>query len=288
MRAFLGKRMMPFLVLLSLVLCGCADLGSISTFSQISSESAAYTTLTEDYVKTVERDKRYEDKKQQKALNEIIERRKAQQVGLLAMHKLVSDYMSTLGELASDEVISYDQSLDGMAKAIGNIKDKDGKQVVAKENIDSVDALCKLLTKAFTDSYRQNRLKEIISSSNKDFQIVIAGLKEYIEVGYIGSLETERTAAKEYYEGVISVAESHPPQQAAIVLLQDKLNGINDAIDAKKQAAELYMEILDKIAKGHQFLYDKRDKITSRQLLSTISGYGNDIANLYVSISNLE
>jgi hypothetical protein len=264
------------LLFLSLVLPGCADLKSIRAFSEISAESTTYTTFTDDYVKSVERQKRYQDESQAGKLDEIRKEREAQRPALLAMHKSVSTYMSALGELASDEIISYDKSLDDMSDKIGTIKDKHGNQVFKKEQIDALGALSKLLSKAATDAYRQNKLKEIIASSNKDFQIVITTLKQYIEIGYIGSLDNEKVAVEKYYNTVIATAKHNPPQQAAVELVLDKFIERKDAIDTKNKAAESYIKILNKISEGHQLLYDRRADISSEQLLATIKGYGKD------------
>ncbi|MBI5875021.1 MAG: hypothetical protein HZB81_04125, partial [Deltaproteobacteria bacterium] len=129
--------LISLLLFLSLVLSGCADLKSIRAFSEISSESTAYTSFTDDYVKSVERQKRYQDASHYEKLDEIIKEREAQRSALLAIHKGVSDYMSALGELASDEIISYDKSLVEMSQTMETIKDKDGNQVFKKEQIDA-------------------------------------------------------------------------------------------------------------------------------------------------------
>lgn len=196
--------------------------------------------------------------------------------------------MSALGELASDDIISYDKSLDGMSEKIGTIKDKDGNQVFKKDQIAAVGALSKLLFKAARDAYRQAQLKEIIESSNNDFQIVIAALKQYIAIGYIESLNNEKVAVDKYYTTVIETAKRNPPQQAAIELVLDKFIERKDAIDTKMKAAESYIKILNKIGEGHQFLYNKRADISSEQLLATINAYGKDISTLYNAVKELK
>ncbi|MFH0771540.1 MAG: hypothetical protein V1933_02850 [Candidatus Omnitrophota bacterium] len=273
---------------MSLALCGCADLKSIRDFSDISSESAIYTAFAGDYVKSLERQKGYQSCAEEKEkLDKIIERRKAQLSGLLAIHKEVSDYMSALGQLASDEIISYDKSLDEMHKKMEKIKDENGKPIFEKKDMDAFGALSKLLAKAATDAYRQNKLKEIIGLANNDFQELITALKKCVEGGYIESLKNEEEAVKKYYGKILKTAENNPPQDAAIELLRDRFVEKKDAVDAKINAAESYVKILDKIGKGHQLLYDDRNDISSRLLLSNIKGYSKDISNLYKSVKEI-
>lgn len=281
-----GSILLP--LFLSLVLCGCANLKSIRAFSEISSESATYTAFTNDYVGSLERQKGYQNNIEEKEkLDNIIERRKAQLSGLLAIHKGVSDYMSALGELASDEVISYDKSLDLMSKEMEKIKDENGKPVFEKKEIDAFGALSKLLAKAATDAYRQNKLKEIIESANDDFQELITALTKCVEEGYVESLNNEKEAVKKYYEKILKTAENNPPQDAAIELLRERYIEKKDAVEAKIAAAESYVKILNKIGEGHQLLYNDRDRISSKGLLLTIKGYSKDISSLYKSMKEL-
>ena len=87
------RGLISLLLLLSLVFSCCANLKSIRAFSEISSEATTYTTFADDYIKTVERQKRYQDASQHSKLDEIIKKREAQQPALLATHKEVSDYI---------------------------------------------------------------------------------------------------------------------------------------------------------------------------------------------------
>lgn len=253
----------------------------------MSAESVAYTAFTEDYANTIERQKRYQSEGQLAHLDEIIKERNAQRPGLLAIHKELCDYMNAVGNLAADELVVFDSSLNELAKEIKGIKDKSGDPAFNKEQVGAFGAISKLLAKAATDAYRQKKLKEIIGSSNKDFQIVIGTLGQFIETGYLESLANERTAVEKYYRTVISTAEHQPPQQAAIELVKERFYERKDAIDAREKAAVTYLKILTKIAKGHQLLFDGRNKLSSDQLLATIHSYGNDISNLYSAVITL-
>lgn len=284
-RGPLGRgRLMPVLLTLLFLSCGCANLKAIRAFSAVSAESAAYSAFTEDYVNTIERQKRYQSEGQLARLEAIIKERNAQRPGLLAIHKELCDYMNALGHLAADELVVFDESLNELAKEIKGIKDQSGYPAFKKESVDAFGALSRLLAKAATDAYRQKKLKDIIGSSNKDFQIVIGTLGEFFEIGYLESLAAERVAVEKYYRTVISTAEHQPPQQAAVELVKEIFYERKDAIDAKEKGAVTYLKILTKIAKGHQLLFDGRNKLSSDQLLATVRSYGNDISNLYSAV----
>ncbi len=276
------------LLTLALLLCGCANLKAIRDFSVISAESAAYTAFADDYVNSIERQKRYQSEGQHAFLDEIIKERNAQRPALLAIHKELCDYMNALGNLAADELVDYDSSLGDLAEEIKGIKDKNGNPAFKKEQIDAFGAVSKLLAKAATDAFRQKELKEIIELSNKDLQIVIDTLKQFIGTGYIESLNNEKVAIDKYYRTVISTAEHQPPQQAAIELVKDRFYKKRDAIETRKKAAESYIRILTKIANAHQLLYDKRNEFSSGRLRAAINTYGSDISNLYNAVRALK
>jgi hypothetical protein len=275
-----------FLLIFPLAVSGCVDLKAIRAFSEISSQSATYTTFTNDYVRSIERLKRYQQEDQQKNLDTIIKEREAQRPVLLAIHKEISAYMNALAKLSSDNIISYDNSLDEMSKKMETIKDENGKQLFKKDEVDAYGGLAKLLAKAATDSSRQKGLKKIIESSNKDFQIIIALLKKSIEIGYVQSLKDEKVAVNKYYENIMETAKLNPDQQAGIKLLSiEKQN----AIDTKRKTAESYVKILNKIGEGHQLLYDKRSEIkSSKQLRVAMKVYEKDISTLYKAVKELK
>ena len=103
MKGFRGSRYqriqgsISILLLFSLVLFGCTDLKSIRKFSEISAESANFTTLTEDFITSVDRQKRYEDEKYYEKLDEISKKREALRPGLTALPKIIFEYMIKLG-----------------------------------------------------------------------------------------------------------------------------------------------------------------------------------------------
>ena len=270
----------------ALVVSGCVDLKAIRAFSEISSQAAGYTNFTNDYVRTIERQKTYQQEDQQGNLDTIIKEREAQRDVLLAIHKEISAYMTALANLSSENVISYDHSLDEVSRKMETIKDEDGEQFFKKEEVDAFGGLARLLAKASADSYGQKELRKIVESSNKEFQVIIALLKRFMEIDYVESLKNEKAVVKMYYMDLIETSKLNSDQQAGIELLSgDRQN----AIDRKRKAAESYVKILSKIGEGHQLLYDKRSQIeSSKKLMVTIEGYGKDISALFKVVKEMK
>ena len=274
------------LMIFSILLSGCTDLKSIGNFANLSIDLTIFTSLTNDFSKSIERQKRYEDKSHYETLDAILKERQAIQPGILAIHKAVAGYMSVIGQLASDQTTAYDTSLDQVTETLATIINREGTPFFDSKQINSIEALTKLLANGVAENYRQNRLAHMIGASNRDFQILIQALMQFCQL-YIDSLKTERSAIFNYYESVIKNAEANPPQQACLELLRDSYEGKLDNIDQKITDAQTYVTLLSKIASGHQKLYDNRNMITSKQLQSDILVRGQEIANLYKQIKAL-
>ena len=280
-----NKKTLLILCFVSLVfLVSCVDLTAIRKFADTSADSAGYTSLTTDYINSIERLKRYQEEKFYKELDKQIEIRQKQKKPLLALHKGVEDYMHALGALASDDLVSYDKSLGSLSTEIKNAK----LPGVEDKQVQAISGLTKLLAKAFTDGYRRAKLEEFIKESNSDFQSVIAAMTTIAGEAYVSSLDIEIVAVNEYYKNIVKISEKNPPQQASIELLKENWKSKIDAIDTKKQSCVLYTDTLKKIGQGHQSLFDNCDKLNTREFKAIISGYKNDIETLNKSIKDLK
>jgi hypothetical protein len=268
------------LLLLSFLISGCVDLKSIRTFTDTSKDTTTYIALTEDSVKSLERRQCYESDSQQATLRSLIEDRKKANVVLVQTHTILSQYLSALGDMASDDLISFDTSLNNLTSAMGALKSSKGNNVFTSQEVNAVNKIATLLSNAFFEQYRQDKLKEAILSTNQDFQILIRLLINSTEL-YSQSLQTEKSVTNNYYQTIRMTAESNPPQDAALELLRNVYVEKLDAIDKKIATADNYGKILKKIGEGHQYLYDNIDQISTKQTLAQLKTRGQEIVNLY-------
>ncbi len=263
-------------------LSACADLKSIRVFADKSADLAGYTSLSADYPRSVERQKRYQEEKYHAKLDEELQKRNAQQPALLALHKGVEEYMSALGALASDELVSCDQSVDALAGEIKKAK------LIDDSKADAFASLTKLIAKASTDLYRQKKLKQIIGEANNDFQTVIIALSDIVGKDFTSSLDNEAVAVDKYYKKIITIAEKAPPQQAAIELLKERWQERRDEVKVKREACVLYVKTLKSIGEGHQMLFDNKDHLSTKQVANSINAYSKEVSALYKQIKELK
>ena len=81
-----------------------------------------YSHLVSAYADTPARLKRYEPQSQWPVLDRQTTEREAQRERLLLRQKLIQEYMDALGQLAADDLVSYDNQLDALGNAVKNAK----------------------------------------------------------------------------------------------------------------------------------------------------------------------
>src|SRR4030042_6328167 len=91
------RMLLPVSLAAMVFLSACADLRSIRKFADTSADSAGYTSLSADYPKSIERQQRYQEEKDNAQLDKEFQKREEQQPALLALHKGVEEYMNALG-----------------------------------------------------------------------------------------------------------------------------------------------------------------------------------------------
>ena len=276
---YLMRRMYVLLILflLATFFCGCANLSAIREFADISSKTAEYTKLVDDYVESPSRQKKYQPPNQHSELDKITKKRSEQKAGLFLRYSLIEEYMDALGQLAADEVVTYDKEVDSLSAAA-----KGGKFVDDKES-KAFSAVGKLLVTAVTNSWRQKKLKQLIKESNEPLQIVIDSLKQIVNQGFAGDLEIEKTAITKYYRAII--ADSH--DKAGIAALEEWKGKKLSTIISRDNAIKTYSKALNKISKGHQKLYDNKDKVASKELMGQMSRYAKDLRKAYDALKDL-
>jgi hypothetical protein len=259
------------ILLLAIALAGCVDLGAIRRFADQAAETASYAELTESYINQFDRIARYRKVDRHAALAEQANERHKQEQPLLGLQRGLVEYLNALATLASDQAISYDQSLKGLADEL-----KDSK-LVADSRADAFHSISSLLAKAATDGYRRKKLKDFITQGNAPIQKVISGLTNIVGVQFMREIDNERGEIDGYYNKIILNAPENDP---AVALVRDKMATDLDQIRARQAACGAYIAAMTKIAQAHQELYDRRDRLASAETLTLMYGYSQDVIAL--------
>src|SRR5215208_4572845 len=103
------------LLLIAIALVGCVDLAAIRRFADQAAETASYSHLTESYINQFDRIARYRKADRHAALAEQAQERRKLEQPLLGLQRGLVEYLNALATLASDQAITFDQSLKGLA-----------------------------------------------------------------------------------------------------------------------------------------------------------------------------
>ena len=261
------------LVLGALLLCatGCANLAAIREFAGVSAESAAYTRLVGEYVESPTRQKRYQPASEHPRLDRMASERTAQKEALLLRHRLLSEYMEALGQLAADEAVVYDEEVNALGRAATEAKFLDAGEA------DAFSAVTRVLLKAVADGWRRRQLSQLIEGANAPFQTVATSLRTIVIQGFGGDAQIERIAIDKFYGSVI--AESR--DKAGITALREWQEVRIAGVSARDRAIAAYGEVLDRVARGHQRLYDGRNDLSAKALVADIKGYSRDLRRAF-------
>ena len=263
--------------LIAVLVCGCANLSAVREFADISAGTAEHTQLTKAYVQWPLTQKRYQPSSEHEKLERMAKLRESQEKTLLLRHSLIEEYMYTLGRLAADEVVSYDKEVVSLGKEAKGAKFIDGKEEAA------FTAVATLILTAATDAWRQDKLKAFVRTSNSDIKVVIGGLKQIVDEGFLGDLLDEKEAVRKYYQEIVLESSD----KAGIAALNEWREANLESIAKRQKAIEAYSLSLQKISDTHQKLYDAIlvDSLTSKEFLGQMRRYAKEIQKSYKAIT---
>jgi len=206
---------------------------------------------------------------------------------LIRANRTLVVYMKTLGDLAANDLTSFDRSFADMGSALASAGILSGAASTA------VTHLAAFITHIATEGYRRKQLKEVIKTANPDIQILTEALRRMVLQNYIAQLENEQVALKEYYrkmgrESVLfnrALVGNLPnggdlSNPAPLDDMKDRYELKNAGINNRIAGAQAYAEVLKLTAEGHQKLTDNADKLKTRQFLREMASYAMTIGSL--------
>jgi len=268
-------------LLLFIALSGCANLQAVREFALVSSASAEYTELVSDYAASPLRQKEFQPERTHASLDQMAVVREAQKTDLLAIHTLIAEYMDSLGHLAADEIVVFDREYDLFASELRN------SEILGAKEVDAYARIAKILTSAAADGWRKRKLAKIIGETNDDFQIVAGALSLIVDKDFRASLENEKIAVAKHYGGIIAEAKANPPQGAGIAAVIEIMKERLASVDSGIEAIDTYTAILQKIAAGHQQLYDGRKCLAKKALFKDLKRQSKELRKAYKELRSI-
>ena len=279
----LSSLLHPIRILFSAILLlaftqGCAtNLKAVQDFANLSAESAEYTALVDEYVEFPNRQKRYQPPSRHASLEAMAQERATQKSALLLRQHIIETYMNSLGRLAADDIVDNTEELGTLSAALQNQAGTNPQETEAYEKMAGI------LTKVAIDRWRQRQLQDLIEQANPPLQQILGALQHIVSDGFGGDLQTEEAAIQNYYTTLIM--ESNDPAGKAALSEWKELR--TSQAQERAQAVQTYRTLLDKIAEGHQQLFDGRHQLDSKQVLEQVKHAVKDLQSLLDAIKKL-
>ena len=252
----------------SVATAGCADLSSVRDWSGSSLQGVQFASVVETYADTPKRLAHYDadarDFHEQQA-----ELRAKQAEALELQLALISDYMAALNALAADDVTEYSRDVRTLTKAL------EDTGVVSGPTVGAAGKLATTLLEAATNAWRRYQVTRLIEQANDPLQTLLGGeLASIVGEDFRRDLAIERQFLDRYFEDLLRDPEGDATGRAALnewFILRKEEN-------ARRQAAiDAYLVILDKVAEGHQRLYDERNDLAAKALAKDLFKLAKDI-----------
>ncbi|GAB3805070.1 hypothetical protein GCM10028819_37660 [Spirosoma humi] len=197
---------------------------------------------------------------------------KASGKNFVVANKVLVQYLQTLDQLASDDIVTYDKSIDKLVANLGDSK------LIPKAQVTTLSKLANLVSDASTTGWRRKKLGKAIAQANPAIQTLLATLSAIIKNDYVQLLQDEQLAAKNLYLGTIK--ENVKKEPAAVVLLQQQWSREFNALEDRKVAASTYASVLTTIAQGHQLLFENQARLSRKEVRKEILGYTSKLVPL--------
>jgi len=189
---------------------------------------------------------------------------------VLVAQSVLLNYMQVLGSVASDKAVTFQGSLNGLP----------GQLAPAGWDANEVTATTSLVDKTFeaaVNGYRRKKLTDLVGSTNADVQNVSNKLAAIIGKDYKQLLQNESDQMENFYQDALHNA---PANQGLDKLLVVNLwNQQKASLAEKSSAADAYVKMITSIATGHQKLYDHRNDMGAKQLMSDLGPEIQDISS---------
>lgn len=201
-------------------------------------------------------------------------------------NKVMVDYMVAIGELASDNVVDFNSSLDAIGEALNSITaTPGGAPLLNKSNVDAGIDIAGFVINLFKKQFQRSELKSAILCTDDSVQAYSQGLISVFQDGYINNiLELERNRINDHYNTKAATYREYlkgdadfpplrgfrdyePIERKLDNIEQEKRKEMNEFLEIK-DAASAYVSVINKTALAHAKLKGVFDKDESEAFQS--------------------
>jgi hypothetical protein len=194
------------------------------------------------------------------------------------VYNAINAYFKSIGALSKGDLTTYD------TKALGEVltEGKFASLTIDKNTVTAYSSLGRLLLQALTDGYRKKKLSAVIETGNAPLQtlLIVFGIS-------VGNLVTELEFQKERNFVLYSeLINSEGSAFEKVTLSNNYYNEIT-RLNQKQEQLRTFAKSLIAIGKGHQKLFENRNKLTTDEIRELMADYSASLQDLIVDFKKL-
>ena len=171
-----------------------------------------------------------------------------------AANQLVVDYMESIGKLASDDIVSFDDEFNNINNALKglSIPVNGGAVTLPSGSVDTGTKIANFIFNWVTSAFRKGTLTEAITCTDQPLQTYTEGLQAALQEGYInGILQQELDQANNYYDDYAGILYDQNGSGSDFNNLSKESYSAIVPILQRRNAALSYISIIKKTANTH-------------------------------------
>jgi hypothetical protein len=195
-------------------------------------------------------------------------------------NQVIVDYMTAVGQLASDNSVNFNKSLANIGTALKSlaIPTKNTPVTLNSTEVDAGINIVGFFLNLAKQDFQRDNLKEAILCTNEPVQTYSKGLTSVFQDGYIGGiLKLEQDRVVDYYQSYASLIKDEEGKVDDFITLEKEYASALDSVLEKRNAALSYITIINKTAEKHgqlKAIFTKDDRpVAEEQLKATCQKY---------------
>lgn len=194
------------------------------------------------------------------------------------VNQILAAYLGALAALAGSSMTAVGARVDDLGDAAGRAGPFDASQVGA------VSALAKFAASQAAGGYRRSALRDAIANENANVQAVTTALRDIIDRDYASYLQGDDAAATRFYRSALTESASREP--LAAILVRNDYETRRAATGTQADAMRVLGRAMETIARGHQRLFDARDRLGAKEVLDGIVAAARELDGAIAKIDS--
>jgi len=267
-----------------IALSSCVNLKHVNEFSSTSLESIKYfeefnysfnQSCIDDCIRNNINNLELDAKKCDCKLEEVADSL------TLKIYGSIYGYFDGLSKLSDNELTSYKTEDLETALTEGDF----GSITIDEKHVESYSKISKIFTRAITDTYRKNKIKEYVKDANEPVKELISFLNFNISSNLNGKLDVKKGRVKsDYFDLIKNNSLSTIEKRNSVREYYSKIA----EIESLQKKFNIFSKSLLKISDGHQKLYDDIDKLTVTEVRQALFQYASEIKSIISEFKKIE